>query len=291
MNLRELRSFVAVARTGSFSRAAETLYLGQPAVSQHVRRLEAELGLALFARTTRAVVLTDAGQAFLPRVQRALAELDGGVAEIDEVRGLLRGHLRIGAMQWLDPYDLPQALAAFRERHPDIEITVVEEPTTVMVAAVLDGSLDAAYVPLESQAGVSAHELFTDDLVLIVGRDSPLAGRSGVRFGALRDASFVFLREGSGLRRSIEDAARAAGYTPRVGLETNELARVFALVAAGLGVSVVSRTVAQRAHADVALVPLRPAPRRTVGLVWRAERRQPPAARAFIDHVRAGGAR
>lgn len=286
MDLRELRSFVAVARTRSFSRAAASLYLGQPAVSQHVRRLEAELGLDLFARTTRAVELTDAGRAFLPRVERALAELDGGVAEVDAVRGLLRGHLRIGAMQWLDPYDLPRTLAAFHREHPGIEITVLEEPTTAMVQAVLDESIDAAYVPLGEHRGLAAHELFTDDLVLIVARDSELAARRGIRFTALREEPFVFLREGSGLRRIIEQAAQAAGFTPRASLETNELARVFALVAAGLGVSVVSRTVAQRAHPDVALVPLRPTPRRTVGLVWRDGRRQPPAARAFIEHVR-----
>jgi DNA-binding transcriptional LysR family regulator len=288
MNLVQLRSFAAVARNGHFGRAAAELFVGQPAVSQHVRKLEAELGVELFVRTTRSVELTEAGVLLVPRVERALAELEAGLAELDQLRGLLRGHVRIGAMQSLDPFDLPGALAAFSRRHPDVEFRVVEDATRDMVAGVLHGALDAAFVPVDGDlpTELSQERLFRDELVLIVAPDAALASRPRVRMAMLRGEQFVFLREGSGLRRVVEEAAHDAGFAPHARFETNELARVVALVAQGLGVSVVSRAVADTAAGRVCAVPFQPALRRDVALVWRADRRQPPAAAAFLAHVR-----
>jgi DNA-binding transcriptional LysR family regulator len=137
--------------------------------------------------------------------------------------------------------------------------------------------------------GLDAHPLFEDEIVLVVGREHPLAGRAQVALPALRDEPFVFLREGTGLRRAVEYAARPHGFEPLARFETNELSRVLALVAAGLGVSAVSRAVAQAAGEDVVPVRIRPALRRQVGLVWRSERRRTPAANAFVAHVIAAG--
>lgn len=287
MDLTQLRSFSAVARHKHFSRAAGELFLGQPAVSQHIRKLEAELGLELFARTTRSVELTEAGALLLPRVERSLAELEAGIAELDQLRGLLRGRLTIGAMQWLDPYDLPAVLATFHRRYRDIDIRVVEDAARDMLSGLVQETLDAAFVPLEADlpAGLAHRRLFSDELVLIVSRESSLAARSRIRMDLLRDEPFVFLREGSGLRRVVERAAESAGFEPHARFETNELARVIALVAQGLGVSVVSRTVAETSASLVSAVSLRPALRRDVALVWLAGRRQPPAAAAFLKHV------
>jgi DNA-binding transcriptional LysR family regulator len=121
--------------------------------------------------------------------------------------------------------------------------------------------------------------------VLVVAADHPLAGRHHVRLSALREEPFVFLRVGTGLRRAVEVAARAGGFEPHVRFETNELARVLALVARGLGVSAVSRAVAEAAGTEIVAVSLQPALRREVGLVWRAGRHRAPAANAFIEHV------
>ena len=287
MDLQQLRSFASVARHRHFTRAAAELHIGQPAVSQHVRRLEAELGVRLLSRTTRSVELTEAGALLLDRVERALAELDAGLDELAELRGLVRGRLTIGAMQWLEPYDLAAALATFHELHPAIDIRVVEEVAQAMLGAVLADRLDLAFVPIEEglPSGLSAELLFEDELVLVVAHDHPLAGRSFVRMTTLRDEPFVFLREGTGLRRLVELAARDAGFEPLARFETNELSRVLALVARGLGVSAVSRAVAEAASDQVAAVSLRPAVRRRVGLVWRGSKRLPPAANAFLKHV------
>lgn len=287
MDLQQLRSFSAVAHHRHFTRAAAELHIGQPAVSQHVRRLEAELGVRLLSRTTRSVDTTEAGRLLLQRVDRALGELDAGLAELAEVRGLVRGRLSIGAMQWLEPYDLAAALATFNARHPAIDIRVVEEVAGEMLSSVLADRLDVAFVPIEEGVpqGLDAHLLFEDELVLVVPASHPLAGRSYVRMAALADEPFVFLREGTGLRRAVEAAARAAGFEPHARFETNELTRVLALVARGLGVSAVTRSVAEAAGEELVAVGLRPALRRQVGLVWRAGRHPTPAANAFLQHV------
>ncbi len=289
MDLHQLRSLVAVARHRHFTRAANELHIGQPAVSQHIRRLEAELGVALLSRTTRTVDLTDAGRLLVARAERALGELSAGVAELEELKGLLRGRLTLGAMQWLEPYDLAGTLADFHERYPAIEIRVVEEASDAMVEAVLADELDVAFVPLESRlpAGLSCELLFEDELVAIVSPEHPLAARASVRLEQLRDEPFVFLRRGTGLRHSLEDAARRAGFEPHASFETNELSRVLALVGRGLGVSAVSRAVAQNAAELVRAIALRPALRRRVALVWRTGRHHSPAANAFVAHVRA----
>jgi LysR family transcriptional regulator, transcription activator of glutamate synthase operon len=292
VDLQQLRSFSAVARHRHFTRAAAELHVGQPAVSQHVRRLEAELGVRLLSRTTRSVELTEAGQILLQRCERALGELDAGLAELAELRGLVRGRLTIGAMQWLEPYDLPAALAAFHERHPAIDIRVVEEVAPAMQGAVLGDQLDVAFLPIENglAPGLSSHLLFEDELVLVVAGSHALAGRAQVRIAALREEPFVFLREGTGLRRAVEVSARAEGFEPKVRFESNELSRVLALVARGLGVSAVSRAVAEAATDELVAVRLRPALRRQVGIVWRSGRHRTPAANAFLEHVIGAGA-
>ncbi len=289
MDLQQLRSFAAVARHRHFTRAASELHLGQPAVSQHVRRLEAELGVRLLSRTTRSVELTEAGTLLLMRCERALAELEAGLEEISELRGLVRGRLTIGAMQWLEPYDLASTLAGFHDLHPAIDIRVVEELAPAMLTDVLADRLDVAFVPIEEgvPAGLDAQLLFEDEIVLVVSRAHPLARRTRVGLHALAREPFVFLREGTGLRRALELAARGAGFEPQVRFETNELTRVLALVRRGLGVSAVSRAVAEAGGDGIAAVSLQPALRREVGLVWRAGRHRAPAANAFIAHVTA----
>lgn len=288
MDLQQLRSFAAVARNAHFTRAAEELHIGQPAVSQHVRRLEAELGVELLARTSRSVEITQAGEIMLARIERALAELDAGVDELEELRGLRRGRLTVGAMQSLLPFDLSSALATFRGTYPAVDIQLVEGSARELIESVSSDRIDLAFAPLDVNvpANFESHQLFAERLVAIVSPTSPLAERSGVDVADLRDEPFVFVQGGTGLRTAFERSAQQAGYRPRVSLETHEVLRAIALVSQGLGVSVVSPTVATQAGDRIAVLTLRPPLERRVGLVWRADRRLSPAAAAFRDQIR-----
>ncbi|HZO37565.1 MAG TPA: LysR family transcriptional regulator [Solirubrobacteraceae bacterium] len=288
MDLQQLRSFAAVAHHAHFTRAAEELHIGQPAVSQHVRRLETELGVELLARTSRSVEITQAGEIMLARIERALGELDAGVGELEELRGLRRGRLTIGAMQSLLPFDLSRALATFRAAYPGVDIRLVEGSGRELYEAIATDRIDVAFAPVDGNLPdtFESHQLFAERLVAIVSPSSPLAERSGVDVADLRDEPFVFVQGGTGLRTAVERAAQQAGYRPRVSLETHEVLRAIALVEAGLGVSVVSPTVAGQAGDRVAVLTLRPALERRVALLWRGDRRPSPAAAAFRDQIR-----
>ena len=148
MELRQLEYFVAVAEEASFTRAAARVHVAQPGVSAQIRQLERELGQPLFDRSGRTVRLTEAGAAVLPYARAALEAVDGVRLAVDEIAGLLRGHVNIGMVTaWASP-DLPDLLAAFHRQHPGVEITLTESNSDQMLDALQTGHLDVALVGL-----------------------------------------------------------------------------------------------------------------------------------------------
>jgi DNA-binding transcriptional LysR family regulator len=285
MELRQLRYCVAVADRLHFTRAAEALHVAQPALSQQIRRLEAELGLDLFARTSRSVALTEAGEAVAARARRILAEADAIAEDVDALRGVLRGRVVVGSMQSLGPFDLPGLLADFHGRHPGVDVVLREDTTQRMLAMLGADELDLAVATIDESPpdGLETRALYEEDLVLAVARDHPLAGRRRIRPASLPPGPLIFFREGSGLRAATEQALDAAGIEPQVRFETNELSRVRALASRGLGVAIMPRSDTEGPGPPVAAISIGPpALRRSVGLVWRGDRRRAPAAEAFL---------
>jgi DNA-binding transcriptional LysR family regulator len=285
MELRQLRYFAAVAEHRHFTRAAGELRVAQPALSQQVRRLEAELGVELLRRTSRSVALTEAGEALLSRARRILAEAEAARADLDALRGLLTGRVVLGAMQSLGPIDLPGLLADFHARHPGVDVVLREETTRQMVAMLAADELDLAVASTDAEMppGLESRRLYEEELVLVVARGHPLAARRQIRPASLPPGPYIFFREGSGLRAATERMLEAAGIAPQVRFETNELSRVRALASRGLGVAIMPRSDTEGADPPVAAISLAPKLRRRVGLLWRAGRRRPPAAEAFLE--------
>src|SRR5437763_13845137 len=149
MELRHLRTIAAVARHGSFSKAAEELHLAQSAVSQQIRRLEQELGVEVFRRTSRSVELTAEGEVILGYARRVLREVDGLHSQLGEPTGLVRGEVRIGGMYPTGPYDLAEILAEFRARHPGVAINMVEDTQDDILARLRADELDCAFTAVE----------------------------------------------------------------------------------------------------------------------------------------------
>jgi DNA-binding transcriptional LysR family regulator len=287
VELRHLVSFDAVVRHGGFTRAAEALHLAQPAVSAHVRALETELGATLLTRTTRRVALTHAGELVLARTRRVLAELDGARADLDAVAGVVAGRVRIGAIQALEPLDLPAALAAFVARYPGVDLELGSGPTRRLVADLEGDRLDLALgpIPADLPAHLTATALFSEELVLITPATHRLAGGGTLAMSALRDERFVCLPPDSGLRAILDREAARAGFRPVVPIVSTNLARLRELVAHGLGVALLARSVAEApippGHPGVVTHSVDPTPvRRTVGLLHRADRPLAPAPAA-----------
>jgi DNA-binding transcriptional LysR family regulator len=188
MELRHLRTIVAVARHRSFTKAGEELYLAQSAISQQIRRLERELGLEVFRRTSRSVELTPEGRVILGYAQRVLAEVDGLHSELEELTGLLRGQLRIGGVYPTGPYDLFGMLADFRAAHPEVAIHMVEDTQEDVLAALRADELDCAFTALDPDAlgnEFAATLLWEEELIVALPSDHPLCARSQVTFQEL----------------------------------------------------------------------------------------------------------
>lgn len=286
MELRQLRYLVALADERHFTRAAAREHVAQPALSQQLRRLEAEVGLSLVTRTTRHVELTEAGEGLVRRARRALAEVDAARAELDDLVGVRAGRVVIGAMQSLGPFDLSALLGTFFSRYPGVELTVREEVSDPLLDMLAHDTVDLAFVSLAEDFDrdlFEARTLLVEPMVAVMATDHPLAGRGRVALAELRDERFITFREGAGLRRILLAATAEAGFAPQIAFESNNVLRGRALAARGLGVSIVPVSDAGPPGPEVACVELQDPPHRDVTLVWRSQRHHSPAARAFLD--------
>ena len=176
MDLRQLRYLVALAEELNFTRAAANEHIAQPALSQQIRRLEDELGLALVERTTRHVSLTEAGQLLVVRARRILAELEAAASELAAVRGVDIGHVTIGAMHTMGPVDLSLALAIFHDRHPDVGLTVREAASEEMAEMLRIDELDLAFLSVTERVeshGLGLHQLLSEELVVLLRPTTP----------------------------------------------------------------------------------------------------------------------
>ena len=290
MELRQLRYLVALPEELNFTRAAANEHVAQPALSQQIRRLEDELGLALVERTTRQVALTEAGEILVARARRVLAELEAAGTELQALRGMDTGHITIGAIHTMGPIDLSLPLALFHDRHPGVGLTVRENSSEEMAEMLRVDELDLAFLSVTERVeshGLGLHQLVSEELVVLLPLDHPLSGRARVKMAELAEEQFIAFRVGARLRELLFAAGRQAGFEPRVTLESNESQRIRRLVARGFGVAILPRSDADRPGADVAVARLvEPSLRRDITLAWREGRRLPPAVAAFLDLAR-----
>lgn len=291
MELRQLRYLVALADERHFTRAAQRVRIAQPALSQQVAKLEAELGVGLVDRTTRRVHLTEAGELLVAHARRVLAELEDARAELERLSGLVAGRVTIGLTQTPGPLDLVRLLADFHARHPQVELTVREDLSIALADGLRDDALDLAFLSIVEEAdrrGLGLAPLAAEPLVAVLPGGHRLAGRARLRIADLRDEELVAFTEGATIRRAVDRAARDAGFAPRIAFETNELSRARALVSAGLGVAVLPRSDALAPGPSVRVLPLRaPTLVHRISLCWREGKRHAPAARALLEQARA----
>ncbi len=262
MELRQLEVFVAVAEERGFSRAADRLHVVQSAVSATIRTLERDLGVALFRRTSRRVELTDAGAEVLPAARRTLAAAQATRDVADQVRGGLRGTVRLGVMQAQRErgFSAARLLAAFAAEHPGVHVVPRQRASALQAADVREGRLDLAIVALPDRElpGLRLDELAREDLVLAVPGGHRLAARASVALADLADEPFVDVPSEWGTRIITERAFAATGLTRTVAYEVNDTGTVVDFVRHGLAVALLPPSFGTL-H-DVVLVPLRGRP-------------------------------
>ncbi|MGH3389806.1 MAG: LysR family transcriptional regulator [Actinomadura sp.] len=244
MQFQQLAYFVAVAEVRHFTRAAETLGVTQPSLSKQIRALETDLGASLFSRARGNITLTPAGEALLPLARRILADTDTARLEVQELAGLRRGRVRLGATPSLFAGLLADVLRRFHDAYPGIRLLVEEGGSHDLVRGLTRGALDLALVilPLSGDAPLVTSPVLCENLVVAAparGRPGLPQRRSRLRIDDLRDRPLVMFRPGYDLREATISACREAGFEPRFAVEGGEMDAVLRFVEAGLGVAVV----------------------------------------------------
>src|ERR1700754_3060765 len=244
MRLEQLRSFVAVAELRHFTQAAIAVGVAQPSLSKQIHSLEAELGAPLFTRLPSEVELTPAGETLLPLAQRILADAETAHREVQNLVGLSRGRVRLGATPSLCTSLAPRVLRRFHADHPGIELRVAEGGSQELVSALSHGELDLALVVLPATGidpALEAAPILEEALVVAAAAGTVLP--DPMRVDDLRDRPLVMFRRGYNLRDDALDACRRAGFEPTFAVEGGELDAVLEFVEAGLGLAVVPEMV------------------------------------------------
>jgi DNA-binding transcriptional LysR family regulator len=282
MELRQLEYFVAVAEEANFTRAAERVHISQSGVSAQIRALESELGAELFDRSARAARLTAAGAAALPYARAALDAAGALRQGVDDVNGLVRGRLTVGMVTGCEVTPLFDALAAFHRAHPAVEIALQEDNSDRLIENVRSGSADIALVGVASRPpeGLSHQTIVSEGLVALVPDDHPLIAGPDVDLEQVTSYGIICLPEGTGIRSVLDQACAAAGLTREIALEASAPGAVADLAARGLGVGVLSASMAA-GYPELRAIPIGgvsiPA---ILALVWRPQ--GSPALRAFL---------
>ena len=287
MELHQLRYFVAVAETGSFTRAAEREGVTQPTLSEQVMRLEGKqhgVGRRLFDRLGRKVVLTDAGQELLGRAQGILAAVNEAERAVrDSAEG---GRLRVGAIPTIAPYVLPGAVTRFTKAHPGIQLQIQEDRTERLLAAILAGDLDVGIMALPIRdERLHVETLHSEPLVMALPAKHRLASKTDVKLADVMDEPFILLDEMHCFGDQVLSLCRRGGLEPKVVCRGEQIATLLAMVAAGQGVSIVPEMAATGdASPRRVYRPLgKPSPSRTLCAVWHKQRYRPPSLRSFVE--------
>jgi LysR family transcriptional regulator, transcription activator of glutamate synthase operon len=288
MELRQLRYVEAVARHRHFTRAAEELHVAQSALSHQVRRLEAELGTELFARNSRSVTVTEAGEAVATRAREVVDQVDGLRHEVDELRGLVRGEVGVGATLPAGEIDVPRVLVRFSEAYPGIEVDLQEGTAGDMLAHLASDRIDAAFSLLaeEPPPEIAVEPLSEEEIVAAFPAGAG-PDRKRVTAAELSRHPLITPRSGSAIKKAVDEFFARAGKSLDISLESGDPFLLRCLVSTGFGAALLPASLTRREGPPIDVRALRPAVVLPATLIWRRRRHQTPAARAFIDFIRA----
>jgi DNA-binding transcriptional LysR family regulator len=240
MEIKQLLAFVAIAEEKTFTAGAKRVNVTQAAVSMQIRNLEEGVGLPLFTRTPRRVLLTEAGELLLERARRILREHDSALAELAEIAGAEYGRLRIGsASAMFATAQLPKILEKLKQSYPNAEVSVSSGTSTMLVEKILHGEIDVAFVslPVETQ-NIRTELLYSDEVVAIAHPSHTLAAEKFISAAALAGEKLILGEQGGNTRRMIDDFFEAANVKPQVSMELSRQEAINKMVENNMGVGI-----------------------------------------------------
>lgn len=295
MELRQLQYALQIAAEKNFSRAAEKLHIAQPSLSQQLSKLEKELGVLLFQRSTNSVELTHAGAAFMEKAQAILDMVGQLQKEMEDISQMKKGKLAVGCLPITGSYLLPRVLPSFQEQYPSIEVVLVEETSATLEQLASVGQTDISLLTLPiGEAALEYETLLEEEIVLAVPPQHPLALEASsapqpVEFARLADEPFIVLKKGQGFRHISVELCRSHGFEPRIVFESSNIETVQSLVAAGMGIAFVPQMIALGHGTPFRPVhlPLAGRPFRTLVVAYRKGRYMSKASEAFMKVLKA----
>src|SRR5688572_2102455 len=238
MEIRQLKAFLAIAEAKTFTAGARRVNVTQAAISMQIRQLEEEVGLQLFTRTPRRVILTEAGEHLLERARKILREHDSALAEIAEVAGAEYGRLRIGSASGTFAMNqLPSIMHGLKKKYPNAELSVRSGTSQRLVDRIMHGEVDTAFVSLPvDNTNISTESLFSDEIVAIAHPKHPLAREKYISAATLAGEDLILGERGGNTRRMIDEFFQAANVRPNIAMELSRQEAITKMVQEGLGV-------------------------------------------------------
>ncbi|GMV02274.1 MAG: LysR family transcriptional regulator [Burkholderiales bacterium] len=286
INLRQLQAFVGAYRLGSLTRAAEQMFITQPAASVLIRQLEASIGVRLFDRTTRSMRPTAAAHESIGRAERILREFGELERGFDDVARRRRGRLEFGATPAVASSLAPAAMVEFRKRYPGIDVTLHDIAPEDLIGSVVDETVELSIgTPRGPTAEITMTPLINDRMCVISIKDSPLARRSRIPWSEITTHPAVTVKKGSGIRAIIDDTMTSLGLAFEPAYEVSYLATALSLTQHGLGISVLPSYLTRFFFSDqLAAIPLvDPVVTRNLSVITRKGASLSPAAESFIE--------
>ena len=284
MDVKQLKFFMGVAECKSFTKAAEQLHIAQPALSIAIKKLEEELDVLLFNRRERQISLTAEGEALLLHAQDILRGVNNAKREIADLRGLLKGEVRVGLTPMLSSFFFPKIIASFKQSHPGLRISISGDSAWNIQRKIESGELDVGVIAGEVPDGLDSHHLLREEIVACVYPGHRFAGRKKVPLRELLKEPLIHYKEGYHLRELIDDLCIREGITPTVVAESNLFTLIRSLVKERLGLAFFLKMVVAR-DAEVVAISSDPQLFMDLHIAWKKNSYLSRANRAFVDFL------
>ena len=284
MDLRQIKAFVEVAKTLNFTRAAETLCIAQPAVSMSIGKLEEELDLILFNRNGRKITLTTEGEVFLNHAKRILADFSNAEKEMNELKELSSGEVRIGIPPMMSSYYFPRVIRDFRSEYPNLQLTVMGEGTGHIQRQISSGEIDLGVIAGGKIAeGLASKCFLREEIVACVPLDHPFAERQSICLEEMLSEPLILFRQGYYMRELTDGLQNSHSKKPQVVFETNLFSLVSSLIREGVGVSTLLKMVVAD-EPEIAAVSFGPPLYLDLHIAWKEDGCLSRANQAFLNY-------
>jgi LysR family transcriptional regulator, hydrogen peroxide-inducible genes activator len=285
MELHQLRYVLAIADSGNFTKAAASVFVSQPSLSQQIAKLESELDNKLFHRLGRRAVPTAAGEILIQRARKILFEVENVASEIhDDPK--LGGQITVGVIQTVAPYLLPKLIERTQKTYPFLEINSYEGFRGDLVAGVIDGRIDLAIVALPIRdSRLATESFFTEPLLLAVGRQHPLASKRRFTAADLETETFIMMGRSSTLTDQVQQFCGEHDFEPKIGFRCAQVETLKSLVALGLGIAILPKMAQHPADHDTLVYRqiFGRTPTREIGMIRHLQRYQSQGTRQFLE--------